>query len=86
MKHFDRDPDSNQLLWFSGPPVDLARTPIPRYSLKYLHYLTRTRTEHRGVDDDRMETEENVIGVKRRRMTDIVSEVLAGTMDDQREI
>ena len=42
-RHFDRDPENNELLWFSGPPLDIARKREPQYSLEYLHYLTKKR-------------------------------------------
>ncbi|TDL22417.1 hypothetical protein BD410DRAFT_821293 [Rickenella mellea] len=55
-KHFDRDPETNEVLWFSGPPLDTARTTLPRYSLAYLHYLAMKRKRdaegESGEDDD----------------------------------
>ena len=48
-KHFDRDPESNAVLWFASPPVDLPRPPPPQYSLKYLHWLA---TKRRAEDAD----------------------------------
>ena len=42
-KFFDRDPDTNEVLWFSGPPMDVARPPGPRHSLDYLHFLAMKR-------------------------------------------
>jgi chromatin structure-remodeling complex subunit RSC1/2 len=56
VKHFDRDPETNQVLWFSGPPIDVARTPVPQHSLKYLHYVATKRKEKRL--QDRKEEEE----------------------------
>ena len=53
MKHFDRSPETNQVLWFAAPPVDTARPPPPQYSLKYLHWLaTKKRKAERGVVGD----------------------------------
>lgn len=40
-KHFDRDPETNEVLWFAAPPVDIVHPPGPRYSLAYLHFLAR---------------------------------------------
>ncbi|KAH9947379.1 hypothetical protein B0H21DRAFT_739315 [Amylocystis lapponica] len=40
-KHFDRDPGTNEVLWFAAPPLDLAHTPPPQHSLTYLHYLAK---------------------------------------------
>ncbi|EIN13357.1 hypothetical protein PUNSTDRAFT_78873 [Punctularia strigosozonata HHB-11173 SS5] len=42
-KLFDRDPETNEVLWFASPPVDVARVPPPRYSLAYLHHLAMKR-------------------------------------------
>ncbi|RDB21230.1 Chromatin structure-remodeling complex subunit rsc1 [Hypsizygus marmoreus] len=42
-KHFDRDPDTNEVLWFPAPPVDVARPATARYSLEYLHFLAEKR-------------------------------------------
>ena len=36
---FDRDPETNEMLWFSGAPIDVAKTPLPKYSLDYLYFL-----------------------------------------------
>jgi chromatin structure-remodeling complex subunit RSC1/2 len=38
-KHFDRDAETNEVLWFAAPPLNIARKPAPRYSLEYLHWL-----------------------------------------------
>jgi chromatin structure-remodeling complex subunit RSC1/2 len=50
-RHFDRDPETNEVLWFAAPPLSVARTPAPRYSLQYLHWLAAKR---KGVDDEDM--------------------------------
>ncbi|GLB36753.1 putative bromo adjacent homology domain containing protein [Lyophyllum shimeji] len=42
-KHFDRDPGTNEVLWFPAPPVDIARPAKPKYSLAYLHFLATKR-------------------------------------------
>jgi chromatin structure-remodeling complex subunit RSC1/2 len=57
VKHFDRDPETNQVLWFSGPPIDVARTPAPQYSLKYLHHVAIKKRQQR-VDEQKQEEEE----------------------------
>lgn len=43
-KHFDRDPQTNEVLWFASPPVDVA-PPVqkPRHSFAYLHHLAKKR-------------------------------------------
>lgn len=53
VKHFDRDPYSNQLLWFSGAPIETPRTRQPKHSLDYLYFLARQQEKrHRGEDVD----------------------------------
>ncbi|KAF8588485.1 hypothetical protein K439DRAFT_1384573 [Ramaria rubella] len=59
VKHFDRDPETNQVLWFSGPPIDVARTPAPQHSLKYLHYLAKRKKEEK-LDRRKQEEEEDI--------------------------
>ncbi|KAG8757043.1 hypothetical protein FRC14_002431 [Serendipita sp. 396] len=34
---FDRDPITNEMLWFSGAPLDVAKAPKLQYSLDYLY-------------------------------------------------
>lgn len=48
-KHFDRDPETNEVLWFTAPPIDVAHPPGPQYSLEYLNFLARKR--RRAADD-----------------------------------
>lgn len=42
-KHFDRDPDTNEVLWFAAPPMNAARPAKPKHSLAYLHFLAMKR-------------------------------------------
>ena len=43
-KHFDRDPQTNEVLWFASPPVDVAPSvQKPRHSFAYLHHLAKKR-------------------------------------------
>lgn len=42
-QHFDRDPDTNKLLWFASPPMNVTPAPTPKYSLAYLHFLATKR-------------------------------------------
>ena len=51
-KHFDRDPETNEVLWFSAPPVNVAHPPTPKHSLKYLHYLAMKRKRQNAMDVD----------------------------------
>jgi chromatin structure-remodeling complex subunit RSC1/2 len=42
-KFFDRDAQTNEVLWFAAPPMNVVRTPAPQYSLAYLHFLAAKR-------------------------------------------
>lgn len=44
-KYFDRSPETNELLWFGAPPLNVARPPAVKHSLTYLHFLARKRKE-----------------------------------------
>lgn len=68
VRHFDRDPETNEVLWFAAPPIDIPHTPAPRYSLTYLHYLASKRkaASNDGANMD-MESEPS-IDPKRRRV------------------
>ena len=63
-KHFDRDPQTNEVLWFASPPVDVA-PPVqkPRHSFAYLHHLAKKRKlelekkDVREGEDSRMDVD-----------------------------
>jgi chromatin structure-remodeling complex subunit RSC1/2 len=65
-KLFDRDPTTNEVLWFAAPPMNMSRARSPKYSLEYLKFITarkRKRREGAGtdgivVDDDDTTREE----------------------------
>ena len=40
---FERDPQSNKVLWFSGPPIDIDQPEAPSHSAKYLTFLARRK-------------------------------------------
>ena len=42
-RHFDRDPETNEVLWFAAPPVDMVHAPPPTHSLRYLAHIARKR-------------------------------------------
>jgi len=42
-KLFDRDPETNELLWFPAPPLNTARPAQPKYSMAYLQFLAKKR-------------------------------------------
>jgi len=51
-KHFERDPETNEVLWFPAPPVDAPRRAAPKYSLAYLHFLAMKRKQKVAIDED----------------------------------
>ncbi|KAF9235837.1 hypothetical protein BU15DRAFT_77561 [Melanogaster broomeanus] len=63
-KFFDRSPETNEVLWFAAPPLDVAHSPPPKHSLVYLHFLAKKRkeqgqeesSESMDVDDARAAT------------------------------
>ena len=61
-KHFDKDPQTNEVLWFASPPVDVApAVQKPRHSFAYLNYLAKKRKlEH---EKDTPEVEESRMDV-----------------------
>jgi len=65
-RHFDRDPETNEVLWFAAPPLNVARRPAPRYSLQYLHWLA-TKRKKADDDDDSMEVDNPEGCMKRTR-------------------
>jgi len=59
--NFDRDPEANQILWFSGTPINVAHPVPPRYSLTYLHFrasLSRREEEEKLHDRDGVEEDD----------------------------
>jgi chromatin structure-remodeling complex subunit RSC1/2 len=59
-KQFDRDPETNEVLWFSAPPMNVARAPPPKHSLAYLHFLATKRkktVQSPASDGDAMDTD-----------------------------
>lgn len=45
---FDRDPRTGQVLWFSGPPIEVSIPEQPKFSTTYLSHLV---THHATADD-----------------------------------
>ncbi|GBE78547.1 hypothetical protein SCP_0114360 [Sparassis crispa] len=81
-KQFDRDPQTNEVLWFASPPVDMAHTPAPQHSLKYLHFMTKMRKNakrpHDAVEGDG--NEQTATAPKRKKPRSTVSEALQSMM------
>ena len=50
MKLFDRDPETNEVLWFAAPPLNMARAKGPSYSLAYLQFLAAKRKRETTED------------------------------------
>ncbi|KAF8174741.1 RSC complex protein [Pholiota molesta] len=50
-KLFDRDPDTNEVLWFAAPPLNLPRAKGLRHSLAYLQFLARKRKTPQDGDE-----------------------------------
>ncbi|KAF7437439.1 hypothetical protein PC9H_004278 [Pleurotus ostreatus] len=42
-RYFDRDPETNEVLWFAAPPLDIAIPPAPKHSMEYLHFLAKRK-------------------------------------------
>jgi chromatin structure-remodeling complex subunit RSC1/2 len=47
-KHFNLDPDMNEVLWFSSPPTNMVQVVKRRHSLAYLHVLAMKRKREVG--------------------------------------
>lgn len=74
-KHFDRDPETNEVLWFAAPPVDMVHSPAPRHSLAYLHFLAKKR-KRRTPDNDAADITAGVPSSKRFKIQPTVTETL----------
>ncbi|CAG7847251.1 SubName: Full=Related to RSC complex protein-Laccaria bicolor {ECO:0000313/EMBL:CCA69394.1} [Serendipita indica DSM 11827] len=48
--HFDRDPVTDEMLWFSGAPLDVAKPHGLHYSLDYLYEIALRQKRQAGVD------------------------------------
>ena len=78
-KHFDRDPETNEVLWFAAPPIDVAHPPGPEYSLEYLNFLARKR-RRAAADPNGMEVDSPPVkkqATPRPTMTEQVQKLLA---------
>jgi len=67
-KHFDRDPETNEVLWFPAPPVDIARPTKAKYSLAYLHFLATKRKRDSAEPDSEDMNVDVSDNVKRGRL------------------
>ncbi|KAF9042166.1 hypothetical protein BJ165DRAFT_1415950 [Panaeolus papilionaceus] len=51
-KLFDRDPETNQVLWFAAPPMNVPRPRGAQYCLTYLHFLAEKRKRQEAPDSN----------------------------------
>jgi chromatin structure-remodeling complex subunit RSC1/2 len=51
-KLFDRDPTTNEVLWFAAPPMNMSRARGPRYSLEYLTFMATKKRKRRMASTD----------------------------------
>ena len=77
---FERDPTTNEVLWFAAPPMNMSRARGPKYSLGYLTFIATKRKRREAntdgvVDDTREEgttkdewREEGSVSAKRPRV------------------
>lgn len=86
-KHFDRDPETNEVLWFSAPPLNVARSPAPKQSLAYLHFLAMKRkqeqdpTHNEGIrDPDAMDVDGEPDSTSHKRRKTAVRPTVTETM------
>ncbi|KAI0367477.1 hypothetical protein BV20DRAFT_970438 [Pilatotrama ljubarskyi] len=80
-RYFDRDPETNEVLWFAAPPVDIVHTPPPRHSLKYLAFLARKR-KMAQAGEGAMAVDDGGPLPKRPRMPPTVTEQLEQLMKE----
>jgi hypothetical protein len=59
---FDREPGSNRVLWFSGPPLDLDVPERPSHSAKYLTFLAKRKFDAVNAADGANATTSAITG------------------------
>lgn len=59
---FDREPGSNRVLWFSGPPLDLDVPERPSHSAKYLTFLAKRKFDAVNAADEANATTSAITG------------------------
>uniref|UniRef100_A0A8H7Y6I3 Uncharacterized protein n=1 Tax=Psilocybe cubensis TaxID=181762 RepID=A0A8H7Y6I3_PSICU len=77
-KLVDRDPETNEVLWFAAPPLNMARAKGPRHSLAYLEFLAAKRKKRHtaGESDDKMDCEEDSSQAAKRARTYVAPTVM----------
>ena len=86
-KLFDRDPVTNEVLWFAAPPMNMSRARGPRYSLEYLMFIatkrkrrevgTETRGDGDGAEDEWERTKRPRVPTVTETMRDVWKEMKA---------
>ncbi|EGN94159.1 hypothetical protein SERLA73DRAFT_96993 [Serpula lacrymans var. lacrymans S7.3] len=59
-KHFDRSPETNEIFWFSAPPMNIPRPPEPKHSLAYLHFLASKKKNEAISNDNGMDVDDDL--------------------------
>lgn len=78
-KLFDRDPETNEVLWFASPPSNRPHAKGPRHSLVYMQFLAAKR---RRASEDANRRDEMGVDTKARKrfhpqtVTEITRQVL----------
>ncbi|KII86314.1 hypothetical protein PLICRDRAFT_56043 [Plicaturopsis crispa FD-325 SS-3] len=78
-KHFDRDPVTNEVLWFASAPTNAPRPAAPKHSLAYLHFLATKRK--RQVDDSSMDVDDDESSPARKKLPRTSTESLIRAID-----
>jgi len=52
---FDRDPTTNEVLWFAAPPMNMSRARGPRYSLEYLTFIATKKRKRQQASRDEVD-------------------------------
>jgi len=80
-KLFDRDPETNEVLWFAAPPLNMSRPNGPRHSLAYLQFLAAKRRKNSESENNvEVENHENGDGRTSKRARISVPPTVTETM------
>ncbi|KAF8122454.1 hypothetical protein EV363DRAFT_1182570 [Boletus edulis] len=81
--HFDRSPETNEVLWFAAPPMNMVRPPPVKHSMTYLAFLAGKRKEVEGGTGMDVDVGEEQSRSKRQRVRVVptVSEMMQSAME-----
>lgn len=79
-KLFDRDPITNEVLWFAAPPLNQPRKRELRHSLTYLKFITAKRKKESSESDIAMDIDDDLVNASKRARTTVLPSVTE-TMD-----